>query len=66
MLSGRITRTLIRVLDRIPSKSESNANIPAHLLIGQRGEKDAYFYLRRKGHVMFRAQLSDGAAPRRD
>lgn len=52
MLSGRIARALIRVLDRIPGKSESNANVPVHLLIGKRGEEDAYFYLRRKGYVM--------------
>jgi putative endonuclease len=52
MLSGRIARALIRVLDRIPVKSESNANIPADLLIGHRGEKDAYFYLRRNGYVI--------------
>jgi len=52
MLSGRITRGLIRVLDRIAAKTESKENIPTQLLIGRRGEDDAYFYLRRKGYVI--------------
>jgi len=52
MLSGRITLGLIRVLDRIAAKTESKENIPTQLLIGRRGEDDAYFYLRRKGYVI--------------
>ena len=44
MLSGRITRGLIRVLDRIAAKTDPKENIPTHLLIGRRGEDDAYFY----------------------
>lgn len=48
MFSGRITHTALRFLDRIAPATDS----PAHLRIGQRGEDDAYFYLRRRGYVM--------------
>lgn len=51
MLSGRLTQTTLRLLDRIPVKSDQE-NIPAHLRIGRRGEEDAYFYLRNKGYVI--------------
>ena len=51
MLSGHITQTLLRGLDRLAPKS-AQANVPAHLLTGKRGEEDAYFYLRRKGYVI--------------
>jgi putative endonuclease len=51
MLSARITRTLLRGLDRLTTKT-AGAKLPAHLRTGRRGEEDAYFYLRRKGYVM--------------
>ena len=52
MFSGRITHVILRLLDRIAPKSESEEQAPAHLLTGRRGEEDAYFYLRRRGYVM--------------
>ena len=51
MFSGRLTHAALRLLDRIPIKSD-RGNIPAHLRTGKRGEQDAYFYLRRKGYVI--------------
>jgi putative endonuclease len=53
MLSGRLTQTLIRGLDRVISKTSArDTQTPAHQLTGRRGEEDAYFYLRRRGYVM--------------
>jgi putative endonuclease len=46
-----ITQTILRGLDHLTPRS-ANANTPLHLLIGRRGEEDAYFYLRRRGYVM--------------
>ena len=53
MLPARVTQTLLHGLDRILSSiSASDPQAPAHLIIGRRGEEDAYFYLRRRGYVM--------------
>jgi putative endonuclease len=53
MLPARVTQTLLRSLDRVigamPTKYPQS---PAHQRTGQRGEEDAYFYLRRQGYVM--------------
>lgn len=46
-----ITQTILRGLDHLTPKS-ANANTPLYLIIGRRGEEDAYFYLRRRGYVM--------------
>ncbi len=51
MLSGRLTHTVLRLLDRITPES-AYTQIPAHHRIGQRGEEEAYFYLRRRGYIM--------------
>lgn len=51
MFSGRLTHSVFRFLDHIPIKRHDE-ELPAHLLIGRRGEEDAYFYLRRKGYVI--------------
>ena len=50
VFSGRITRLTLHLLDRaMPSRAaEKNSK----QRIGQRGEEDAYFYLRRRGSVM--------------
>jgi putative endonuclease len=50
MLSGRLTQFALRTIDRIAPNRD--AERPAHLRTGRRGEEDAYFYLRRKGYVM--------------
>jgi putative endonuclease len=52
MFSGRITRSAIRLLDRLSEKVLVPDPDPAHLRTGRRGEEDAYFYLRRFGYVM--------------
>jgi putative endonuclease len=51
MLSARIAQAFLRGLDRlVPEKAHTTA--PAHLLIGRRGEEDAYFFLRKRGYVI--------------
>jgi putative endonuclease len=51
MSSGRLTRLALRALDSAarlapkPKKAE-------HLILGERGEEEAYFYLRRRGYIM--------------
>lgn len=52
MLSGRVTRAILRGMDRIASKTSTAKDVPSHLSTGRRGEEDAYFYLRREGYVM--------------
>jgi len=51
MSSGRLTRFVIRALDSagrlVPREKKAE-----HLATGQRGEEEAYFYLRRCGYVM--------------
>lgn len=50
MLSGAVTRAILRVADRIAPKPPSR--LAAHHRTGRRGEEDAYFHLRRHGYVM--------------
>lgn len=52
MFSGRLTHTTIRTLDWLLARVLGPDKRPAHLRIGQLGEEDAYFYLRRLGYVM--------------
>ena len=52
MLSGRITQTTVRLLDWLAERTLRAEDQPEHLLIGRRGEEDAYFYLRRRGYVI--------------
>ena len=52
MSSGRLTQSVLRLLDRITPQTPSEKYAPAHLVTGRRGEEDAYFYLRRRGYVM--------------
>src|SRR4051794_27665691 len=52
MLSGGMVRAALRLLDRVPVKTQSKEAMPPHLVIGRRGEEDAYFYLRQKGYVI--------------
>jgi putative endonuclease len=52
MLPAAITRTLIRTLDFLSSRLLAPAKGARHLHVGQKGEEDAYFYLRRHGYVM--------------
>jgi putative endonuclease len=54
-MTGKLTRLAIRALDAVSRSARSNshpAEKPEHLLTGQRGEEDAYFYLREHGYVI--------------
>jgi putative endonuclease len=51
-VSGRITRIVLRLLDRISPARTSEAEGAPHRRTGQLGEEEAYFYLRRRGYVM--------------
>lgn len=53
-MSGRLTRALIRGLDRVAQivPNRQADPLPIHQLTGKRGEEDAYFYLRRLGYVV--------------
>jgi len=51
MFSGRITQAAIRAFDFL-ALALPDKDVAKHLKTGQRGEEDAYFYLRRRGYVM--------------
>jgi putative endonuclease len=51
--SLKVFQGVTRVLDRISERLKRNqAAMPEHLSTGQRGEDEAYFYLRRAGYVI--------------
>ncbi len=53
-MSGRLTRALVRGLDRVAQiipKRPANT-LPSHQLTGRRGEEAAYFHLRSLGYIM--------------
>jgi putative endonuclease len=52
VFSGRVTQLALRLIDRIAPSAAASAQSTARQRIGQRGEEDAYFYLRRHGYVM--------------
>jgi putative endonuclease len=52
MLSGRVTHSVIRLLDCITNSGGAEKDLAAHHRTGCRGEEDAYFYLRRHGYVI--------------
>jgi putative endonuclease len=52
MFSGRTAHAIIRGLDWLAARLIPKSDIPPHQRIGQRGEKDAYFFLRRRGYIM--------------
>ena len=51
-MSGRLTHIVVRVIDQAAKWILRPPEGPDHLLTGQRGEEDAYFYLRRLGYIM--------------
>jgi len=63
ILSGRLTHALVNSLDWL-GRRKAQSGIPRHQRTGRRGERDAYFYLRRRGYVMvarnFRSPLRRG------
>lgn len=52
MFSARITQAILGWLDRLASRSSAEKTSASHLVIGRRGEEDAYFYLRRRGYLI--------------
>jgi putative endonuclease len=52
MLSGRLTQAAVRALDWLAAKTLRPEDIPEQHRIGQCGEEDAYFYLRRRGYTI--------------
>jgi putative endonuclease len=52
MFAGRLTQAALRGLDWLAAKTLAPEDIPRHLLVGQRGEEAAYFYLRRRGYTI--------------
>ena len=52
MFSGRTTHAVIRALDWLAAAVLSNSEIAPHQKIGQRGEEEAYFFLRKRGYIM--------------
>jgi len=51
MFSGRFTRATLHALDWLTDRIRPPNETAEHLQIGQRGEEDAYFYLRRLGYT---------------
>ena len=52
MFAGRTTQLVLRLLDRLAPERGPVEGGTSSKRIGQRGEEDAYFYLRRLGYVM--------------
>ncbi len=52
MSTGRLTQATVRALDWLAAKTLAPEDKPEHLRTGQRGEEDAYFYLRRRGYTI--------------
>jgi putative endonuclease len=54
-LRSRLTQFVIRALDAVVRAGHSNSHPtekPEHLLTGQKGEEEVYFFLREQGYVM--------------
>jgi putative endonuclease len=49
---GEVTRAIIRSLDWLAERTLPADDKPSHQRTGQRGEEDAYFYLRKLGYTM--------------
>lgn len=52
VFAGRTTRLVLRLLDALVPEAAPEEGTASSKRIGQRGEEDAYFYLRRLGYVM--------------
>lgn len=52
MFAGLTTQLVLRLLDRLAPEPAPSEGAESSKHIGQRGEEDAYFYLRRRGYVM--------------
>ncbi len=52
MPSGRLTHAIVRSLNALTTLAGRDSQRAAHLQVGERGEEQAYFYLRGLGYVM--------------
>jgi len=52
MFAGHVTQATVRTLDWLADQTLPPKEMPAHQLTGQKGEEEAYFYLRRRGYVI--------------
>lgn len=52
MLSGRVTQATVRVLDWVAHHTLKPTKLAPHLDVGQHGEEEAYFFLRRQGYIL--------------
>lgn len=52
MLPTELTRAIVRGLDWLAERTLPPDRRPAHQRTGQRGEEDAYFFLRKLGYIM--------------
>jgi len=52
MFSGRVTHAVLKTLDWVALHTLPPNRTAPHLRTGQRGEEEAYFYLRRLGYVV--------------
>jgi len=52
VFAGRITQFVLPAFDRLAPECAQSSHATQGRRIGQRGEEDAYFYLRRLGYVM--------------
>jgi putative endonuclease len=52
VLPTEITRAIIRSLDWLAERTLPPDERPSHQRTGQRGEEEAYFFLRKSGYVM--------------
>ena len=52
MFGARFTQATLGALDWLAAKTLAREDKPEHLRTGQRGEEDAYFYLRRRGYTI--------------
>ena len=48
----RLTRAIVKTLDRFARRALPAEDSPEHQQTGRRGEEDAYFYLRKKGYTI--------------
>jgi putative endonuclease len=51
-MSGRLTQLTVRAMDQAAKLVLRPPKQPPHLVTGQRGEEEAYFYLRHMGYVI--------------
>ena len=64
VFAGRPTRAVLRFLDWVAEHALAAEKIAAHHRTGRRGEKEAYFYLRKLGYTIVALGTSGRRAAR--